>query len=81
MRPHYFTSRKGSWYPPPKGSFNFTKLSKFLLKRKSSPSIGAKNEEILQTWANSYTRAARQRTVRQETTMAMMGTLPHYLYT
>ena len=76
-RQHYFTSRKGIWYTTPEGSFNFKKLSKILLKRKSIPSIGAKNEEILQTWANSNTRAARQRTVRQEMTIAKMGILPH----
>ena len=29
----------------------------------------------------TYTRAVHQRTVRQETTMAKIGTLPHYLYT
>ena len=43
--------------------------------------ITVADEDTLRTWANTYTRAVRQRTVRQETTMAKTGTLPHYLYT
>ena len=31
---------------------------------------------ILRDWASSYDAAVRQRTVRQETTMAQHGTLP-----
>ena len=47
-------------------------------------SITVAVEETLWTWANTYRRAVRknrQRTVRQETTMAKTGTLSHYLYT
>ena len=44
-------------------------------------SITVADEETSRTWANTYTRAVRQRTVRQETTMAKTWTLPHYLYT
>ena len=47
-------------------------------------SITVADEETLWTWANTYRRAVRknrQRTVRQETTMAKTGTLSHYLYT
>ena len=44
-------------------------------------SITVADEETLWSWANIYTRAVRQRTVCQETTMAKTGTLPHYLYT
>ena len=39
--------------------------------------IAVSNEGKLQTWADSYTRQWR---VRQKTTMANTGTLPHYLY-
>ena len=46
-----------------------------------SSSITAEDEETLRTWANTYTRTVRQRTVSQETTMAKTGTPPHYLYT
>ena len=38
------------------------------------------DEETLRTWSNTYTRAVRERTVRQETTMARAGRLLHYLY-
>ena len=44
-------------------------------------SITVADEETLQTWANTYTRVVRPRTVHQETTMAKTGALPHYLYT
>ena len=44
-------------------------------------SITVAHEETLRTWANTYIRAFRQRTVYQGTTMAKAGTLPHYLYT
>ena len=35
---------------------------------------------LLCNWASAYGAAVRQRTVRQETTMAKHGTLPEYLY-
>ena len=35
--------------------------------------------DALRDWA-SYGAAVRQRTVRQETTMAQLGTLPDYMY-
>ena len=34
----------------------------------------------LRNWASSYEAAVRQRTVRQETTMARHGTLPEFMY-
>ena len=34
----------------------------------------------MQDWASSYGAVVRQRTVRQETTMAKHGTLPEYIY-
>ena len=43
-------------------------------------SITVADEETLRTWANTYIRTVRQRTVYQETTMAKTGTLLHYLY-
>ena len=36
--------------------------------------------DLLRNWALAYGAAVRQRTVRQETTMAKHGTLPEYLY-
>lgn len=76
----YYTNRKGSWYPPAENSTPFQTMSNFLPKRPDPIQQSKEDQEKLQTWANSYTRAVRQRTVRQETTMAKMGTLPHYLY-
>ena len=34
----------------------------------------------MRDWASSYGAPVRQRTVRQETTMAKHGTLPEYIY-
>ena len=52
-----------------------------MLPKKAAPVyIAVSDKEKLRTWADSYTRAVRQRTVRQETTMAKTGTLLHYLY-
>ncbi|KAJ7375890.1 hypothetical protein OS493_038211 [Desmophyllum pertusum] len=36
--------------------------------------------DAFRDWASSYGAAARQRTVRQETTMARHGTLPEFMY-
>ena len=36
--------------------------------------------EIMRGWASTYGAAVRQRTVRQETTMAKHGTLPEFMY-
>ena len=36
--------------------------------------------DLLRNWASSYGAAVRQRTVRQETTMAKHGTLPEFIY-
>ena len=34
----------------------------------------------MRDWASAYGAAVRQRTVRQETTIAKHGTLPEYIY-
>ena len=43
-------------------------------------SLPANDCDLLCNWASAYGAAVRQRTVRQETTMAKHGTLPEYLY-
>lgn len=78
---HYFTSRKGSWYPATESSIDFNELSGVLPKKHIAVQIPKNEEEKLRVLADSYTRAVRQRSVRQETTMAKCGTLPTYLYT
>ena len=77
----YFTSRKASWYPPAENTVCLNEVLDDLPKKKTPTKINQIDQEALQNWALTYTRAVRQRTVRQETTMAKMGTLPHYLYT
>ena len=42
--------------------------------------MALENREIIRNWATSYGAAVRQRTVRQETTMAKHGALPEYMY-
>ena len=77
----YFTSRKASWYPPTENDVNFRDISPILPSKAVPSSITVADEETSRTWANTYTRAVRQRTVRQETIMANTGTLLHFLYT
>ena len=77
----YFTSRKASWYPPTENDIDFRDISPILPSKAVPSSITVPDEESLQTWANTYTRAVCQRTFLQKTTMAKTGTLPYYLYT
>ena len=77
----YFANRKASWYPPTENDVNFKDISHNLPSKVVPSPITVADEDTLRTWANTYTRAVRQRTVRQETTMAKTGTLPHDLYT
>lgn len=79
---YYFTSTKGSWYPPSESSTNYIKVSKSLPSKLYSKSGTRKKveEEEMRQWAQTYTKGVRQRSVRQETTMDKSGTLPHYLY-
>ena len=60
----YFTSRKASWYPPTEKDINFRDISSILSSNAVPSSITVADEETLRTWANTYTRAVRQRTVR-----------------
>ena len=75
---YYFTSEKGNWYPPSENSLTSFDLM-FPKKLINSP-IYKEDEELSIEWASNYTRVERQRTVRQETAMGKMGTLPFYLY-
>ena len=42
--------------------------------------MSKENCDVLRNWASAYGAAVRQRTVRQETTMAKHGTLPEFMY-
>ena len=77
----YFISRKASWYPPAENTICLNDVLKELPKNKNPTKITQNEQQALQSWALTYTTTVRQGAVRQETTMAKMGTLPHYLYT
>ena len=66
---YYFTCRKGSWYPTVESNLSYQDLSSMSPEKNASVTISSQEEEELKTWATTYTRAVRQRTVRQETTM------------
>ena len=74
---YYYTSR-GSWYPLPERS-----LGLFDIPPMEQPPVGkASHDEMamMREWCKTYGASVRQRSVRQETTMAKAGTLPDYLY-
>ena len=59
---------------------HFDKVKPYLPRKVTPIAISKKDEEELKQWSASYIQAVRQRTVRQETKMAIMGTLPYYKY-
>ncbi|KAL9969206.1 hypothetical protein ACROYT_G021396 [Oculina patagonica] len=74
---YYYTNR-GSWYPLPERS-----LGLFDIPPMEQPPVGkASHDEMamMREWCKTYGASVRQRSVRQETTMAKAGTLPDYLY-
>ena len=74
---HYYTRRK-RWYPPPENSLYFSEI--MLPKPLPPKQIGNDNCNLLREWAAVNGAAMKQRTVRQETTMARSGTLPDACY-
>jgi hypothetical protein len=74
---YYHTSRK-SWYPKPEETVPFSKVP--LIKPLPVVDMSKPNCDIMWDWASAYGAAVRQRTVRQETTMAKHSTLPEYIY-
>ena len=74
---YYHTSRK-SWYPKPEETVPFWEVP--IIQPLPIVQMSKPNCEALRDWASSYGAAVRQRTVRQETTMAKHGTLPEYMY-
>ena len=73
----YHTSKK-SWYPKPVGGIPFLKVP--TIQQLPPLKMSQENCEVLRSWAASCGAAVRQRTVRQETTMAKHGALPEYMY-
>ena len=66
------------WYPKPDTTVSLHNVP--LMMPLSVVSLPANDCDLLRNWASAYGAAVRQRTVRQETTMAKHGTLPEYLY-
>ena len=71
----YHTSRR-SWYPKPEGVLLLSQVP--FMKPLANVDMRPADCDALRDWASSYGAAVRQRTVRQETTMARHGTLPMY---
>ena len=71
---YYHTIRR-SWYPKPERGLLLSQVPVM----KPLPIVNMSHPadcNALRNWASSYGAAVRQRTVRQETTMARHGTLP-----
>ena len=74
---HYLTNHR-SWYHLPESTVSFhdiPQLSQFPAVKMSS-----KDQQVLIEFSNVYDRLVRQRTDRQEATMAKVGTLPSFCY-
>ena len=74
---YYHTSRR-SWYPKPEETIPFSRVP--TIKPLPVAEMSQADCDLLRNWASSYGAAVRQRTVRQETTMAKHGTLPEFIY-
>ena len=74
---YYHTSRR-SWYPKPEGGLLLSQV--LVMKPLPIVNMSPADCNALRNWASSYGAAVRQRTVRQETTMARHGTLPEFIY-
>ena len=78
---HYFTSRD-TWYPLPDSAIP---LSELQFPKKSTTSVvkdplTSDQKREMREWASSNGAVVRQRSCRQETTMARAGTLPENAY-
>ena len=67
-----------SWYPLPEGTIQFHEMPK--MKPLPARELSLDDCQELTEFASVYGRAVRQRSVRQETTMAKAGTLPSACY-
>ena len=75
---YYFTSEKSSWYPKPEHDIPLSALPSI----PPLPDVKLSQKEIgqMRDYALTYGAAVRQRTNRQETTMARHGTMPELIY-
>ena len=72
----YHTSRQ-SWYPKPEGALLLLQVP--FIKPLANVDMRPADCDGLRDWESSYGAAIRQRSVRQETTMARHGTLPEFM--
>ena len=73
----YHTSRN-SWYPNPEEALLLSQVP--VMKPLPIVNMRPADCDALRDWASSFGAAVRQRTVRQETTIARHGTLLEFMY-
>lgn len=75
---YYYTSEKSSWYPDPEHEIPLASLPS--IPQVPVAKLSEKSVEEMCNYALTYGAAVRQRTNRQETTMARHGTMPEMIY-
>lgn len=75
---YYYTSEKSSWYPDPEHEIPLASLPS--IPQVPVAKLSEKSVEEMRNYALTYGAAVRQRTNRQETTMARHGTMPEMIY-
>lgn len=73
----YFTNPK-SWYPVPERAMFLS--ARPVIQPLPAVPMTPQCVQVMRDWAQTFGATVRQRSVRQETTMARAGTLPSYLY-
>ena len=75
---YYYTSEKSSWYPDPEHEIPLAELPS--IPQLPAAKRSEKAVEEMRKYVLTYGAAVRQRTNRQETTMARHGTMPEMIY-
>lgn len=73
----YFTNPK-SWYPVSERAMFLSAMP--VIQPLPAVPMTPQCVQVMRDWAQTFGAAVRQRSARQETTMARAGTLPSYLY-
>ena len=76
---HYFTSRE-RWYPLPESAVSLQDLQFPKRSKQSINTLTLDQKREMREWASINGAVVRQRSCRQETTMARAGTLPENAY-
>ena len=72
----YYTGK--NWYQPPDNAINLKDM--LLFEKETIKKIEHSKIKIMRNWATVNGKAIRQRSNRQQTTMASAGTLPMSMY-